>query len=249
MNRFKKTSYLYDWISCVIPDRIYFGPLPNDYMIEQLKEKKFNLIVNLTENTFNTDSIRSIHYPIVDTSIPDDIHEYCKFIINLKQEYENKDNKIYIHCKGGHSRSSMVMVSLLFCIYNKELKDVINNVLECHRKRVNLREIWKYKSPFNYKQFMFLCIIHKNIYINIDSDSKIYNWLSPKNIWIDNCTLDEYVNENKCTEELFGRILENKFLLHRIRNTYLKKLTFVFEDKQVGQFYDDFFKMIREKIV
>ena len=45
MNRFKKTSYLYDWISCVIPDRIYFGPLPNDYMIEQLKEKKFNLFL------------------------------------------------------------------------------------------------------------------------------------------------------------------------------------------------------------
>jgi len=143
----------------------------------------------------------------------------------------------------------MVIVSLLFCIYNNELKHIINKVLECHRKRVNLREIWQYKSPFNYKQFMFLCIIHKNIYININSDSKIYNWLSPKNIWVDNCTLDEYINENKCTDILFNKIFENKFLLSKIRNTYLKKLTFIFEDKKIGQFYEEFFKALREKII
>lgn len=247
MNRFKKTNYLYDWISCVIPDRIYFGPIPNEYMLEQLKEKNFNLIVNLTEKEYIND-FRTIHYPIVDTSVPTNIFDYCKFIVDLKREYE-LGNKIYIHCRAGHSRSSMVMVSLLFCIYNQELKEIINKVIDCHRSRVHIRDVWKYRSPFNYKQFMFLCMIHKNVYINIGGDSKMYNWLSPKNIW-----LNPHLNLNDCAKEipefdLFDMIKQNKHLLQKIKKTLLKKLTFINEKQEVDTFYDHFFKNVREKII
>ena len=248
MNRFKKTNYLYDWISCVIPDRVYFGPLPNEYMLEQLKEKKFSLIVNITESSYESE-FRTLHYPIVDNSIPENIFDYCKFIVQLKREYES-EKKIYIHCLAGHSRSSMVIVSLLFCIYNEELKDIINKVIGFHRNRVRLREVWQYRSPFNYKQFMFLCMIHKNIYVNIGGDSKMYNWLSPKNIWLNpSITLNECANAGMSDTDLFNLIKNDQHLLQKIKKTFLKKLSFINENKENDTFYDRFFKSVREKII
>lgn len=250
MNRFKNTSYLYDWVSCVVPDRVYFGPLPNEYMLEQLKEKKFNLIINLTENAYDDTSLRIIHYPITDKSIPTDMSDYCRFIVQLKREFEDKSTKMYVHCRAGHSRSSMVIVSLLFCIYNDEIKDIVNRVIEYHRNRVQLRDIWHYKSPFNYKQFMFLCTVHKNVYVNIGADSKMYNWLSPRNIWINKyATLDEYVNQHDSLSNLYELIKHDTYLLNKIKKTHLKKLTFLNENKEVDIFYDDFFKNVREKII
>jgi len=210
-------------------------------MSEQLKEKKFNLFVNLTENDYS-ESIRTIHFPIVDKSVPDDSQEYCKFILKLKKEYE-KNTKMYIHCLAGHSRSSMVIVSLLFCIYNLELKDVINKVITIHRNRIKLREIWKYKSPFNYKQFSFLCTIHKNIYINVGSDSKVYNWLSPKNIKVNDMTLEEYFNIHFNPFEVYDFIKQNKYLMTKLKQTLLKNLIFI--DKKADE-YAEFFKNVRE---
>jgi hypothetical protein len=253
MNRFSNSNFLYDWISCVIPNRIYFGPIPNDHMIHQLKEKNFNIIVNVTENEIDYGpDFKSFHFPIKDNSIPDNIFEYCKFVIELKKEFETNKNKMYIHCRGGHGRSSMITISLLCCLYNEELKHIINKVIGYHKSRIVLRDIWRIKSPINYKQFMFLCMIHKNIYINVDSDSKIYNWLSPKNIWIDPYkTLNHYVEEFTVEMSILTElILPNINFINKFRYTYLQKFHFIFKyEKKMEEFYNHFFKNLREKII
>lgn len=268
MNRFKKNSYLYDWISCVFQNRLYFGSLPNENMAEQLEKEGFNLIVNVTENPYYCNGIRMMHYPIVDNYVPIDNLSYCKFIFTLKKEVENISNKIYLQCKGGHSRSSLVMTSLLCTLYpSLELKDVMNNVTELHRNRVMLREIWRHKSPFNYRQFTFLCMLHKNIYINIESDSKMYNWLSPRNILlhVDNgdsngdskgdskgnlISLEEYFTQIKVIDkkEAFTYVKSNTNFIFRLRHTCLKKFVFVHSNKHVEKFYNEFFTSIREEI-
>lgn len=246
-NRFKSYSYLYDWISCVIPDRIYFGPIPNDYMIEKLIYSKFTVIVNVTETFQDIPGIRTLHFPIVDNSVPEDIEAYCSFIFDIKRAFEDGE-KIYLHCLAGHSRSSMVIVSLLCSIFHMELKDIIKKVTEYHRNRVMLREVWKFRSPFNYKQFTFLCMIHKNIYINIDSDSKVYNWLSPKNIWIDpQHTLHDLVNEfvgDVCVEKI---LRSHVYLLSKLRQTHLKKLIFISPDMAMNLFYERLFTSLRDQ--
>lgn len=243
MNRFKKNSILYEWISCIIPNKIYFGPIPNEYLYEQLLEHSFTVIVNVTENEI-LNSIKTIHFPITDNSIPENSGDYCAFIYQLKKEVENGE-KIYIHCRAGHSRSSMVVVSLLCCMYNKELKEVIHEVIECHKSRIMLRNIWRHRSPFNYKQFTFLYHIHKNIYI--DKDNKVYKWLSPKNIWIDKFyTLEDYVSNQFVDHNyLFEMMKNNHFFLHKIKNTFLKKLTFLCEK---GEYYNNLFRFFREHL-
>ena len=242
MKRFNKESYLYDWISCVIPDRVYFGPIPNQFMIQQLFKHKFNLIVNLTEEDYQV-NCKMIHYPIVDKSIPSNVLDYCKFILTLKKEYENSMNKIYIHCLAGHSRSSMITVSLLSCIYDGELKNMIDRVIISHRNRVHLRNIWQVRSPFNYKQFSFLCTIHKNIYINLHKNSKLYNWLSPKNINIESSTLDQCGYPK---EKLIDIIYHNYYFMSKLKHTYFKKMIFISDEKEKNEFYTHLFKEIRE---
>lgn len=252
MNRFNNSNFLYDWISCAIPDRIYFGPIPNDHMIHQLKEKNFNIIVNVTENEIDYgDNFKFFHFPIKDNLIPSNFFEYCKFIIELKKEFEKNKNKMYIHCRGGHGRSSMVTISLLFCLYNEQIKQVINRVIEYHKNRIVLRDIWRIKSPINYKQFMFLYKIHKNIYINVDSDSKIYNWLSPKNIWINPYkTLNNYVEDTFDISILTELILPNINFINKFKYIYLRKLNFIFKyEKNMEKFYNQFFKNLRDKII
>jgi len=255
MNRFKKNSYLYDWISCVFENRLYFGFLPNENMAEQLEKEGFNLIVNVTENPYYCNGIRMMHYPIVDNYVPTDNLSYCKFIFSLKKEVENISNKIYLQCQGGHGRSSLVMTSLLCTLYpSLELKDVMNNVTELHRNRVMLRDIWRHKSPFNYRQFTFLCMLHKNIYVNIESDSKMYNWLSPRNILLkeekNKISLEDYFTQIKVIDkkEAFTLLKANVTFIFRLRHTCLKKLVFIHSDKHVEKFYNEFFTSMREEI-
>ena len=251
--RFKSYSQLYDWISCVVPDRLYFGPIPNEFMVEKLLYSKFTFIVNVTELPQTIPGIRTFHFPIVDNSVPENVPEYCAFILSIKEAFEQGE-KIYLHCLAGHSRSSMVIVSLLCSIFHMELKDIIKKVTDYHRNRVMLREVWKFRSPFNYRQFTFLCMIHKNIYINIDSDSKVYNWLSPKNIWIDqqhtlydvvNNLADKKVNETDdvCVETLLQSHL---YLLSKLKQTHLKKLIFISPNPVLNIFYERLFTSLRE---
>ena len=260
--RFKKHSNLYEWISCVIPDRIYFGPMPNEYMLYELYDKKFTTIVNVTEHAYinpypslplfppdgggYSPGLDMLHFPIEDTSIPRNSMDYCVFIMKLKQIFDS-GTKMYIHCLGGHSRSSMVIVSLLFCMYNEELKDIINKVIRYHRNRVKLRDIWQFRSPFNYKQFSFLCMIHKNIYINLDADSKVYNWLCPRNIYNEKQSMHDYVKDGgNDIQYCFDMVWKNSWMFDRIRQTYLKKMIFVTEDPMLSDFYETFFKSVRE---
>ena len=93
-------------------------------------------------------------------------------------------------------------------------------------------------------------MIHKNIYVNIGGDSKMYNWLSPKNIWLNpSITLNECANAGMSDTDLFNLIKNDQHLLQKIKKTFLKKLSFINENKENDTFYDRFFKSVREKII
>jgi hypothetical protein len=116
-------------------------------------------------------------------------------------------------------------------------------------------------------------MLHKNIYVNIELDSKMYNWLSPRNILLhfkeedfkekDNLieknndfknkneiSLEDYFTQIKVIDkkEAFTLLKANATFIFRLRHTCLKKLVFVHSDKHVEKFYNEFFTSMREEI-
>lgn len=252
MYSFKKDESIYDWISCLIKNKIYFGPFPNQNMIDKMIEEKFDIIVNLTmdnENIFQFQDTEEknieiyklpkqmyISYQIKDNDTPQCPLSYSSFISKLYNLY-NQDKKIYIHCRGGHGRSGMVSVSLLLNIYpTKNIKEIIDTVNKSHTDRIILRSKWKKKqAPFNYTQYLFLLRVHKNIYIN--NNNKYYGWLifnEPflyKNINFYNI-YDFFINENFNDKEKLDflktyfteKISSNKEIEYKFHLTYLKRI-------------------------
>jgi protein-tyrosine phosphatase len=247
MYSFKEEDNLYDWISCLDKDKIYFGPFPNQLMINKLLEEKFDVIVNLTldnevinesneELLYKIPKSKYIAYGIKDNNIPNCPISYCSLVLKLKNLYDiNK--KIYIHCRGGHGRSGMLSVSLMLEIKkDKVLQEVIEDVNKSHIDRVILREKWKNKNmPFNYTQYSFLLKIHKNIYINIQN--KYYNWLifndsiqyNNQNFYnIYELFINEEISHNKklvfLKDYFYEKIKSNKDIKYKLYLTYLRKI-------------------------
>jgi hypothetical protein len=193
---FAETDHLYDWISCLLQNCIYFGPFPNQRMINQLISEKFNVIINLTTGKEEipyrivdsppgfpkTDTVY-IHYPIDDHYIPLSEHSYCQFILSLLM-YIKDGKKLYIHCRGGHGRSSMVCVSLIYMLnFHYTLFKSMEYTSECHNKRVILRAKWKHRrTPFNSDQYQFLLKIHKAIFVQLGLGLSLCNDSSKNSI-------------------------------------------------------------------
>ena len=104
MYSFKVEDDLYDWISCLEKDRLYFGPFPNQLMIDRLIEEKFDIIVNLTMDDeevlkhiedkdditgYKVSKNKYISYQIKDNDIPTCPISYCSFMLKLYNLYKN----------------------------------------------------------------------------------------------------------------------------------------------------------------
>jgi len=271
MYLFKEEDNIYDWISC-LDNNLYFGPFPNQIMIDKLLDKKFDIIVNLTMDNESVFSIecssykiqknKYIHYPIVDNDVPKCSMSYCSLVIKLKNLYE-ENKKIYIHCRGGHGRSGMLSTSLLIVLKpEKSIKEIIEDINNSHTKRVVLREKWKTKSsPFNYNQYAFLIKIHKNIYINIQN--KYYSWLifnekiEYKNEKFYNI-YELFIAQNLPQEEkeeflrnyFDNKLKFNKDIQYKLRLTYLKRIILTDSDnKEFCNYYSRFLYNIRESLL
>ena len=111
--------------SYFIKDKALFGNYPDLEKFNKLKELGVKYFVDLTTSNektklkqYPTQNIVYISYEVKDRYVPENILNYAKFLHNLKLIYENlkNDEKIYIHCKGGHGRSGVVVSCLLFFI-------------------------------------------------------------------------------------------------------------------------------------
>lgn len=253
MYSFKVEDDLYDWISCLEKNKLYFGPFPNQLMIDKLIEEKFDIIVNLTmddeevfkhiedkdiiaDTSYKIAKNKYISYQIKDNDVPICTISYCSFILKLYDCYKN-NKKIYIHCRGGHGRSGMVSTSLMLVISpEKNIKDIIDEVNKSHINRVILRDKWKNKNtPFNYNQYSFLLKIHRNIYININNRYYILLIFNEKINYQNEDFYNIYeffINENiyietkiKFLKQYFtDKINTNKDIECKLQSTYLRKI-------------------------
>lgn len=133
-----------DKCSYFIKNKALFGSYPiQDDMVE-LEKNGIILFIDLTDEkdalpNYIT-NYEKIHYPIVDRGIPDNIPDFCRFVICIEKRIKNlKGNeKIYIHCKAGHSRASLLVACILAHSLRLSGKEAIKMTTEFHKKRKNL---------------------------------------------------------------------------------------------------------------
>tara|TARA_B100001094_G_C18124575_1_gene768751 strand:+ start:74 stop:988 length:915 start_codon:yes stop_codon:yes gene_type:complete len=153
-----------DHASFFIKNRALFGSFPTQESVEELEKEGVRHFVNLTHDyerkiTPYRTNYNYISYPIKDHRIPEDtnkfaifIMELCKIILSLK-----KNELLYVHCKGGHGRSGVVVSVILCHLFGLSPQQALEYTTKYHSKRIIMREKWrKLGSPQQYLQKNFV---------------------------------------------------------------------------------------------
>ena len=155
-----------DRSSYFIKDKALFGSFPTQDSVNELENEGVRYFINLTFNdeskiTPYTTKYTAISYPIIDRYVPTDWQSYAKFIIKVSYIIRNlkMEDRVYIHCKGGHSRSGVVVASLLCYMFRLNPTESLEQTTKFHSNRSVMRDKWrKLGSPQTYRQKSF---IHK----------------------------------------------------------------------------------------
>lgn len=160
--------------SYFIKDKALFGSFPTQSAVDELEKEGVRFFVDLTCS--NEQKIvpyktmyKYISYPIKDRNTPTDVYSFIYFIIKIANIIDELklNEKIYIHCKGGHGRSGVVVAVLLCHIFNFSSEYSIEYTTKCHNKRPVMKEKWrKLGSPqtLYQKSFVDYCCKPINFY-------------------------------------------------------------------------------------
>ena len=152
-----------DTCSYFIKDKALFGSFPSEIAVKELEDNGVRYFVNLTHD--DEDKIKqyqtnyqTITYTIKDRSIPTNLESFTQFIIHIGSIIRNLDKeKVYIHCKGGHGRSGLVVACLICYIFKLSAYEALNYTSKCHNNRSVMRDKWrKIGSPQTYLQKRFV---------------------------------------------------------------------------------------------
>lgn len=182
-----------DTCSYFIENKALFGSMPNNETVKELEKLGVAFFVNLTSlrdkllSFYETNQI-IIKYPILDRKTPHDMLSFSKFIYKLHLTIKTlKENeKIYIHCKGGHGRSGIVVASIL-CLYHKIPPEYALELTKLyHQKRKIMRDKWRrIGSPQTFSQKDFVRRLFDPLFFTFHSQCFLSNG-SPHPITIPN---------------------------------------------------------------
>lgn len=128
-----------------------FGSWPSQDDIEALVAWGVDVIVNLacaTEKkvkpyTVPPDTnIDVVNFPIQDRSTPDDKIAFCSLVIKIC-DCLAKGRKVYIHCKGGHGRSGLLVAAVIAYHLGKTPQEAIALTSMYHAERRVMRQRWR----------------------------------------------------------------------------------------------------------
>lgn len=150
--------------SYFIKDVALFGSFPSQEAVNELEKNGVKYFIDLTlkdedKTTPYKTNYTYINFPIPDRKVPEDRKSFSKFIINITSIIKNLDDydKIYIHCKGGHGRSGVVVACLLCNLFNMTPAEALEQTAKYHSKRSIMRDKWrKLGSPQTITQKTFV---------------------------------------------------------------------------------------------
>lgn len=163
-----------NFCSSFLYDQGYFGGYPTEENFKELVDNNFTYFIDLTtlrerqrlDYDYSMEipkykNLFYINFSIIDNNIPFSQKLFLEFITFLTKIIRTK-NKIYIHCKGGHGRSSLIVASLLCHLYFYSPQKAFGLTKNFHEKRNNLKEKYKGIScPQLYSQRKFIIDIFK----------------------------------------------------------------------------------------
>jgi hypothetical protein len=140
----------------------FFGAYPTQMELDYLHEQKFDFIVRLTvEHEKNIEpyqtNIPLVLLPIKDNHVPHDWERFTICVLWIVQQLQC-GKQIFVHCKGGHGRSCLIVACILYCVkHTFNARDAIEETIGIHNQRTNMSLRWKsIKSPFSKNQYIFL---------------------------------------------------------------------------------------------
>lgn len=202
-----------------IKNKAIFGNYPCPEKIKDLIEIGVTIFVDLTCEdedlpNYTVPGFVKIKYPILDRYVPTNIKSFCQFIISISQIIKkiSYNNKIYIHCKGGHGRSGLVVSCLICHMFSLSPFESLKYTNECHRKRKVMKEKWrKIGAPQTNCQKNFVYKIFKDInYLSIGEGVFSLNSNQYQFVFMDK----EWSSVEKCLKfclEKKSNIDDNKF--------------------------------------
>jgi ribA/ribD-fused uncharacterized protein len=165
--------------SYFIKNKALFGSFPIQTDVYELENEGVRVFVDLTfkeekKITPYTTKYKYISYPILDRNIPIDIIGFVSFIVHLTSIIKSmkRGELVYIHCKGGHGRSGVVVAVLLCHIFNMSPEHALEHTTKYHKKRLIMNDKWrKIGSPqtFSQKSFVYKCCKPLNFYKTCNS--------------------------------------------------------------------------------
>lgn len=158
--------------SFFIEKKALFGGYPNHKQITQLREEGVVWFIDLTHSTEKNIKSYShlvpnwINYPIKDRCIPENKKQFLIFLLLIKLVLESlkPGEKIYLHCRGGHGRSNLVISCFLSLILNLPPIESLLMAKQYHSLRPNLKSKWLLGWPLNLKQRKFVESFNGTLY-------------------------------------------------------------------------------------
>jgi len=215
------------YCSFFIENKALFGSYPTNDSVKELENNGVNYFIDLTSGKeskttpYQTDKTY-INYEILDRNYPTDWKLFSIFIIRIADIIKKNFGKIYIHCKGGHGRSGLVVACLLCYMYNITSEEALKLTNIYHNKRVIMKDKWrKIGSPQTKQQKVFVHKFFAPLIFNKISNTNFslgLSFFSQHSILFNE---KDYSNIYKAYEDIINH---NNYVLH---NNY--KLDIMFE--------------------
>ena len=118
-----ENDYL-NYSSYFIPNKALFGSYPIQSQVDDLISLGVLYFLDLTvpgevSYMYNTQKSKYYNFPIIDRKTPIDNISFTALILYVHNIINNlkKNEKIYIHCKGGHGRVGIIVAILLYLYF------------------------------------------------------------------------------------------------------------------------------------
>lgn len=168
--------------SFFIEKKALFGGYPNHKQIIELIDEGVVWFIDLTGSDEKGIKVYShlvnnwINFPIKDRGIPENKKNFLIFLLLIQMAFESlkPGEKLYLHCRGGHGRSSLVISCFLCLLFGIPPDESLNLTKEYHSLRPNLRLKWLIGWPLSLKQRKFVDSFFGPLYFysNFNSDIK-----------------------------------------------------------------------------